>query len=276
VLWEAREQFQGERPPLRERYGEWALVTGASAGIGAEFARALAREGVSVVLSARRDERLRALASELEKNHQIQTRVVAADLADPAAAEQLARAVSDLEIAILVNNAGFGYSGRFDLQGAGRLRDMIQVNCTAPVLLTAGILPGMLARGRGAVIVTGSVAGRQPLPLHGVYAATKAFDLLFGEALAVELAGRGVDVVVIEPGSTATEFQEVAGEIAHPGEPPEQVVAVALEALGRQPSVVSGWWNWLRANLGSRLLPRGLLAHAAADVMAKQTPPDMR
>jgi short-subunit dehydrogenase len=277
VLWEARSQFEGEgRPPLRERYGEWGLVTGASAGIGAEFARALARDGVSVVLTARRLERLRELAAELEKNHQISTRVVEADLADPGAAQRLAEAVADLDLGVLVNNAGFGYSGRFDKLSPERLLDMVQVNCLAPVVLTSRVLPGMLERGRGAVIITGSVAGRQALPLHGVYSATKAFDQLFGESLCVEMRPLGVDVVVLEPGSTQTEFQQVAGEISHSGEPAYQVVQVALDALGRQPSVVSGWWNWLRANLATRLLPRSLVAYIARDVMAKQTPADMR
>lgn len=276
ALWISEPLFGVERTPLRERYGEWALVTGASAGIGAEFARALAREGISCVLSARRLERLTDLASELEKTHQVSTRVVSADLSEPDGADRLAQAVHDLDISILVNNAGFGYSGRFDRQDAARLQQMVQLNCVAPVVLTGRLLPGMLERGRGAVVITGSVAGRQPLPLHAVYSATKAFDLLFGEALAVEVKRKGVDVLVVEPGSTETEFQEVAGEIPHTGETPEQVVRVALDALGRQPSVVSGWFNWLRANAASRLLPRSLVAHVAEEVMAAQTPDEMR
>jgi short-subunit dehydrogenase len=275
ALWEARPLFEAPRPPLRERYGEWALVTGASAGIGLEFARALAREGMSCVLSARREERLRELAAELEKNHQVATRVVAADLAAPDGVERLAAAVADLDVALLVNNAGFGHAGRFDRCDPRRLSEMVQVNCAAPVALTARLLPRMLERGRGAVIITGSVAGRQPLPLHGVYAATKAFDLLFGEALSVELRDQGIDVLVIEPGSTETEFQRVAGEIAHPGESPAQVVGVALDALGRQPSVVSGWWNWLRAVAAARLAPRSMVAYAARDFMARQTPREL-
>jgi short-subunit dehydrogenase len=270
ALWEARPLFQAQRRSLREHYGEWALVTGASSGLGVEFARALAREGISVVLTARREERLRELASELEKAHGVSTRVVAADLAEPRAAEQLAGAVRDLEIAMLVNNAGFGYAGRFEEQEPERLAEMVQLNCLAPVMLSAGLLPGMVARGRGAVVITGSAAGRQPLPLHGVYSATKAFDLLLGESLAVELRGRGIDVLVLEPGSTQTEFQQVAGEIAHAGEPPERVVKLAFEALGRQPAVMSGWFNWLRANIAARLLPRTLVAHLGEAYMAER------
>jgi len=275
ALWQARDLFHAKRPSLRDRYGDWGLVTGASAGIGAEFARALARDGVSVVLTARRGERLRDLAAELEKSHQVSTRVVEADLADPAASDQLVAAVADLEIGVLVNNAGFGYAGRFDKLDGQRLLDMVNVNCTAPLVLTSKLLPGMLERGRGAVVITGSAAGHQPLPLHGVYSATKAFDLFLGESLAVEMRDLGVDVVVLEPGSTETEFQQVAGEIAHSGETPYQVVQVALDALGRQPSVISGGFNWLRSNAATRLLPRPMVAYIARDVMAKQTPADM-
>ena len=272
ALWEARPVFEAERPSLRERYGEWALVTGASSGIGAEFARAFAREGVSCVVSARREDCLRSLASELEKNHHVATRVVAADLAAPDGADRLAAAVADLDLAILVNNAGFGQAGRFDRSDPRRLRDMVQVNCMAPVVLTAKLLPRLLERGRGAIVFTGSVAGRQPIPLHGLYSATKAFDLLLGESLAVELRDRGIDVLVLEPGPTETEFQQAAGELAHPGEPAPRVVETALGALGQQPSVVSGWFNWLRANGAQRLAPRSLVPWLARDWMARQTP----
>ena len=196
----------------RQKYGEWALVTGASAGIGLEFARALAREGMSIVLTARREDRLNALAAEIKEKYRVDTRVVAVDLAANDGVDRLADAVADLEIAMLVNNAGFGYAGRFDKLATDRLRSMVVVNCVVPVVLTSRIIPGMVKRGRGAVIIVGSVAGRQPLPLHAVYSATKGFDLLFGEGLWGELRGTGVDALVIEPGPTATEFQSVAGE----------------------------------------------------------------
>jgi short-subunit dehydrogenase len=276
LLWRARARFQRAPASLRDRYGSWALVTGASSGIGAAFARALARAGVSVVLSARREDRLRALAEELGGGAGVATRVVAVDLAAPDGADRLLAAVADLEIGILVNNAGFGFSGRFDRQDPARLRAMVQVNCTAPLVLTAGLLPGMRTRRRGAVLFTGSQAARQPLPLHAVYAATKVFDGFLGEALWGELAGSGVDVLVVEPGSTETEFQAVAGEVPHEGQSPDEVVAIALEHLGQQPSVATRWMHWLRGNAGMRLAPRSLLVLAARDVMAKQTPPELR
>ncbi len=273
---DAREYFVDLRTPLSQRYGEWALITGASAGIGREFARALAAEGVSCVLTARREDRLLELARELEREHGIVTRIAPLDLAEADGADRLAEACRDLEIGILVNNAGFGYAGRFDLQERERLRSLVAVNCLAPVILTHHFAPGMRERGRGAVIFTGSVAGRQPLPLHGVYSASKAFDLLLGESLYVELGEAGVDVLVLEPGSTQTEFQEVAGEIPHEGESPEAVVALALDALGNQPSVIAGWFNWARANLASRVAPRSLVAYLGRGYMRAQTPSDMQ
>ena len=274
-LWRAADQFHRPRASLRERYGQWALITGASAGIGAEFARALARDGLSLVLTARREERLRALAAELEQQHGITTRVVAADLADPSGTDHLLTAIQDLPIDVFINNAGLGYAGRFDKQDTERLRALMQVNCVAPVVLASRLIPPMRERGRGAMIVSGSVAGRQPLPRHAIYSASKAFDLFFGEALWAELRGTGVEVLVIEPGPTESEFRDVAGETREIGEPASNVVTLALERLGEQPSVVSGWFNWARAQ-SSRFLPRPIIALVAEQVVLQQTPPDMQ
>jgi len=260
---------------FRSRYGEWALVTGASAGIGAEFARALARRGMSCVLTARREDRLRALADELARDTGVETKVVPADLVAPEGADRVADAVAGLDLGMLVNNAGFGAAGRFEKLATDRLRAMVQVNCTAPVVLTSRLLRAMRTRGRGAIVFVGSVAGRQPLPGHGVYAATKAFDLFVGEALWAELRGTGVDVVVLEPGSTDTEFHAVAGGIPRAPEPADRVVAVALDALGRQPSVVSGWMNWVKAN-ASRFVPRATMAALAARYVARSTPRELK
>jgi short-subunit dehydrogenase len=276
ALWRSRPWFRPEPTELSKRYPGWAVVTGASAGIGAEFARQLARAGFSCVLTARREERLRALALELEKECGVATRVVAVDLATPQGPQELAASLNDLEVGVLVNNAGFGHSGRFDLLDPTRMAEMVALNCTAPVVVTRLLLPRMLERGRGAIVVVGSVAGRQPLPLHAVYAATKAFDLLFGEALWSELRSRGIDVLVLEPGSTQSEFHAIAGELPHAAESAASVVATALSALGKQPSVISGWFNWLRSHLGQRLMPHSLIALAAHRVTENYTPPEMR
>ncbi len=275
-FWKSEDHFAGGVASLAERYGEWGLVTGASSGIGAEFARALARQGVSLVLTARREERLRGLADELEKQFNVATRTVAVDLGSSDGPERLADAVRDLEIGILVNNAGVGYAGRLDKQETERLQSLVAVNCSAPLVLTSRLVPGMVERGRGAVIFTGSAAGHQPIPFHAVYAATKAFDLFLGEALFVELRGKGIDVLVLEPGPVQTEFQDAADEISHGGEPAAEVVRVALDSLGGPPSVVPGWFNWLRANFAQRIGTRPLTAYIARGFMEPRTPPDMR
>jgi short-subunit dehydrogenase len=268
-LWRARELFQPRRLSLRERYGDWALVTGASSGIGAEFARALARDGVSLVLAARRVEKLEQLARELREDDGVRVRCVACDLATEQGVRALIAAVADLEIAVLINNAGVGYVGRFHEQEPARLAAMVQLNCAAPVAITAALLPKMVARKRGALILTGSVSGSQPLPLHALYSASKAFDNYLGESLWGELQGTGVDALSLLPGSTDTEFAASADELPHEGASPAAVVRDALDALGYQPSVISGWFNWLRANAGMRLLPRSVLALAAKGVIAK-------
>jgi len=272
ALWRARGLFQPAVPRLRERYGEWALVTGASSGIGREFARALARGGMNVAITARRADRLAALATELEEIHAVRTRSIALDLGESGAAERLAAAVADLEIGMLVNNAGFGSIGPFSEQDPARVREMVELSCAAPAVLTRLLLPAMQSRGRGAVIVVGSVAGMLPMPLHALYSASKAFDNVLGEALYEELRGTGVDVLALEPGSTETEFQQQAGEKAHAGEAADEVVHEALEALGREPALVPSWFAWLRANLALRLLSRPLLLAAVRKATQMRMP----
>ncbi|MBW2426315.1 MAG: SDR family NAD(P)-dependent oxidoreductase [Deltaproteobacteria bacterium] len=276
AFWHSRDYFSPKSLGLVARYGDWSLVTGASSGIGAALARAIATEGMNVVLTARREERLTSLASELERDFAIETRVVVADLAEREGQAALLAAVEDLEIGLLANNAGVGCAGRFDLLDGERLRRLVTLNCEAPLVLSHALVQGMRERGRGAILFTGSIAGRHPLPLHAAYAATKGFDLLLGEALWAELRASNIDVAVLEPDRTETEFQEVAGEIPHRGDDPDEVARIGLAALGQQPSVIVGWYGWIRSNLASRLLTRPIAAHAAHAVIMKQTPEELR
>lgn len=275
-FWKNRDYFEARTLRLVSRYGDWALVTGASSGVGQELARQIAAEGMNIALTARREDRLRSLAAELEREHNIETRVIVTDLAESAEIEKLLQGVADLEIGLLVNNAGLGYTGRFDLLDRERLRKLVVVNCEAPLVLTHALVQGMRERGRGGVLITGSAAGRQPLPLHAVYAATKAFDSFLGEALWAELRASNIDVLVLEPGSTETEFQDVAGEIPHSGANATEVARRGLMALGEQPSVMTGWYNWVRAQVASRLLTRPISAQVAHSVMKNQTPEELR
>jgi short-subunit dehydrogenase len=276
AFWNGRDYFEAKPLALGSRYGDWALVTGASSGIGAAFARQIAADGMKVALTARRLDRLEALAAEIERDFGVETRVIEADLAEPSGQQAVLDGVAGLEVGLLVNNAGFGCAGRFDLVEGETLRRMVAVNCEAPLVLAHGLIQGMRERGRGGILFTGSAAGRQPLPLHSVYAATKAFDGLLAEGLWAEQKASNIDVLALEPGSTETEFQKVAGELPHSGQDAEEVAALGLRSLGQQPSVISGWFNWLRANAVGRLLTRPVAALCAAWYMERQTPDSLR
>jgi hypothetical protein len=257
-------------------YGPWGLVTGASAGIGAAFAHRMAAERMNLVLVARRADRLQALADELGRKHGIQTRVVPQDLVAADAADRIAAAVRDLEIGVLINNAGFSSVGRFDRVPRERIVEMIQVNCVAVAAMAHAFLPAMRARGRGAIVIVASVAGYQPLGLAATYGATKSFDLMLAEALWAENAGSGVDVLAVSPGPVDTEFQAVAGETPHPGIPPEQVVDEAFAALGKKPSVVTGGLFMKARTWSIRLAPRTQIARIALGVMRGFVPESLR
>jgi len=191
-----------------------ALVTGASSGIGAALAREMARHGHDLVLSARSLAPMEALAEELRELGAAST-IIPADLAERGAAAALVReiAAAGIEIEVLVNNAGLGAIGRFDRIDPVRNAEIMQVNIVALTELTRALLPPMLARGRGKIVLVASTASFLPCPNMAVYAASKAYVRSFGEALAQELAGTGVSVNVLCPGTTATNFFEVAGSL---------------------------------------------------------------
>ena len=222
---------------------ETALVTGASSGIGEQFARALSDRGHELVLVARRRERLEKLASELPG----QAHVIECDLATEAASLPGRTRELGLEVDLLVNNAGFGTWGRFIDQDPERNAEQVRVNCEAVMRLTHGYLPAMVKRGRGGVIIVASTAGLQPIPYEAVYAATKAFALSFAEALHTELRGTGVRMLAVNPGPVPTEWQAVAGHDEEGiGLPfghvtPAQVVEESLAAYERgNRSIVPG------------------------------------
>ena len=194
--------------------GKWALVTGSSAGIGVDFAKELAAAGVNLVLTARRLDRLESLAKELKAAHEVDVRVVSSDLGVPEGVGTITSMLEaeGLTIDILVNNAGFGITGEFHDMGVEKSLGMIQVNIASLVALTQALLPGMLERRSGNIIMVGSVNAFMSTGHFAVYSATKAFVRSFGEGLAEECRGTGVAVTNVHPGGTATEFVEVAGQ----------------------------------------------------------------
>ena len=251
-----------------------ALVTGASSGIGADLARELAKDGHDLVLTARRLAPMQALAAELEA-HGASTIAIAADLSRPGAAAELASAVESrgLQIDVLVNNAGLGALGRFDQMDAGRISEMLQVNVVALTELTRLLLPGMVARSRGKVLLVASTASFEPGPRMAVYFATKAYVLSLGEALAYELRATGVTVTTLCPGATATNFFKVAGakEIAlGPAMSAAAVARIGYRAMkdGRR-TVIAGKLNYILA-IAARVAPRSITLSATSALMSRR------
>jgi short-subunit dehydrogenase len=248
-----------------------ALVTGASAGIGRELARLLAKDGASLVLVARRRDRLEELAVELRSTGAPSVLVVAEDLGDAGAPARIEAAVKEagLELEVLVNNAGFGSNGAFSNLDGARELEMVQVNISAVIDLTRRFLPTMLKRGRGRILNVGSTAGFQPGPFMATYYATKAFVNSFTEGLAFELRGTGVTATVSCPGPVATEFAEVAGSASSrlfemSVAQPETVAREAYDAMNAGKSrVVHGFMNAFGAQV-QRLSPRGVIVAVAA------------
>lgn len=255
--------------------GKWALVTGASAGIGWALAEQLAAGGTNLVLTARRTDRLQKLAADLTARYGIEAEVFTTDLVRPEAPAAIHAFTESrrIEIQLLVNNAGFGAFGYTHEIDEARLTDMIQVNCAGVVHLTRIYLPRMVERRSGDILIVASTAAFQPVPFIAAYAATKAFDLLFAEGLAEEVRGFGVHVCALCPGSTNTEFQKVAHQPDRAfrfAETAEKVARVGLEGLVQgKSSVVSGSRNrWMV--FGERFAPRALVARMAAKVMGPE------
>jgi uncharacterized protein len=254
--------------------GKWALVTGASAGIGVAIAKQLAADGANLVLTARRTDRLTQLAQELTASHHVQVEIFPADLTQPDARETIFRFTQEknLQIEVLVNNAGFGAAGEFHKQDSQRLLDMVQVNVASVVHLTHLFVPTMVERRSGYVLIVSSTAAFQSVPYLCVYGATKGFDLLFAEGISEELRGYGVRVTALCPGSTESEFQQVAGRPHRDGAAPaEKVVLDGLAALAAgKPLVISGVGNLLAMET-QRLVPRGLVTRAVGRMFRPKT-----
>ncbi len=244
-----------------------ALVTGASSGIGADIARSLAKRGHNVVLVARREERLVALAKELADAHGVRAEVVAVDLQAKSGRKTLLKAIDELglRVDVLVNNAGFGSAGLFQRLDGGREAELVRLNCEVVVALCGEFVPKMVEHGAGAVLNLASTAGFQPLPTQATYSASKAFVLTFTQALAADLHGTGVTATALCPGPVKTEFAEVGNvklESVMPGfawvDSPD-VAEAGVKGLERGKGVViPGAINKATA-VGGQFTPRSVL-----------------
>ena len=256
----------------RDYRGKTALITGASSGLGVEFANQLAGRGANLILVARRKDRLQAVADAVVLMHKVQVTVIVADLAEVGAAEKLFKSLArkKLSVDVLVNNAGFGTFGEFNKEPIEKISEELRLNISTLVELSKLALPSMLKNNDGVIINVASTAAYQPIPYMSVYAATKAFVLSFTEALWGELIGTNVKAIALSPGGTKTEFFEVASNGKAPDglgklQTVEQVITVVMNALDKKtppPSVISGASNFALAFSG-RFIPRKLLINVA-------------
>jgi short-subunit dehydrogenase len=246
---------------FRERFGPWAVIAGASEGLGAAFAASLAARGLDLVLVARRATRLDSLATQLATAYRVQARSLPLDLAQASAAEVVADATADLDVGLLVCNAAHSTIGPFFEQPLDEHLIELRLNCYTPLELVYRLGERMLARQRGGIVLMGSLSAAHGAPLIANYAATKAYNWVLAEGLWDELRGRGIAVTVCCAGATATpnylrsEPRRI-GLLRMPAMAAEAVVAETLAALGRQPSVIPGRANRVVATVMQRLLPR--------------------
>jgi short-subunit dehydrogenase len=257
---------------MAKNRGGWAVITGASSGLGALFAEKLAQRGLPLVLAGRDEARLTAVRQRIQRLAPgIDVEVVVGDLGRQAGVAALVAALDGREIDVLINNAGFGTYGRLQDIDADRDRDLIAVNVDALVRLTHAVLSGMLARGHGQILNVASTIAFQPGPYQAAYGASKAFVLSFSQALWAETRGTGVKVTALCPGATRTGFVDALDadvsqtRVYKRLAAPEPVVAAGLRALDRgRPVVVTGLRNRVGALISGRMLrPAGDRAHAA-------------
>jgi short-subunit dehydrogenase len=251
-----------------ERYGKYAVVAGASSGLGAEFARQLAARGLGLLLLARRAELLETLAGELRAAHKVDVRTAAVDLGAPDLLAQLRAAAAGLDVGLVVYNAAHSLIGPFLEQPLADKLRIVDVNCRGPLVVADEFGRAMAARGRGGFVFMASMAAAQGSPLVATYAATKAFDLVLAEGLWDELAVHGVDVIACRAGATRTPNYEASrpnGKV--PIMEPAEVAQRALDSLGKRPSVVPGFVN----RLGDLFMTRLLSRRAAIRFMGKTT-----
>jgi uncharacterized protein len=254
--------------------GQWTLITGASSGLGEEFARQLAARKSNLILTARSHTKLESLARELREKHAIKTEVVPLDLAKPGGAAELCVQVDALKhpVAHLISNAGFGLYGEFLDGEAERQAEMVRLNCEALTVLSHHFLRPMIARKSGGVLHVASIAGFQPAPFMAVYAASKAYVVSFSDALAEELRGTGVRCSALCPGPVSTGFQATAGAGIAASQKrailsAEETVRRGLAAYARnRPVFIPGGMNRL-GTIGSWLLPRGMVVRMVGGIM---------
>ena len=264
-----------ERPTMtntfRDKYGPWAMVAGASVGLGAEFAVQLGERGLKLLLVARGAEALEELAARIRAASGVEVRTASLDLGSADLAERVRALTEGLEIGLLVYNAATAHVGAFLAQSLQSKLAILDVNCRGPLILADALVPPMAARGRGGLILMSSLAASQGSPLVSVYAATKAFDLVLAEGLWYELAPKGVDVIACRAGATRTPAYEKTNPApgTTPVMEPAPVVRETLDALGKKPSMIPGAFNKVASFFLDRVMPRRLAVRTMGNATTK-------
>lgn len=259
-----------EKGRLKSRYGQWAIVTGASSGIGQELATQLATAGFNLILNGRNLNKLEALEEHLKASSGIDVKLVAADIADPKGVETVIRATQNLEVGLLIASAGYGTSGLFLNSNLQSEIDMLRVNCEALLSLTHHFSQQFAAQKRGGIIVMSSMVAFQGTPYAANYAATKAYVQTLAEGLAVELRPHGVDVLAAAPGPVESGFSQRANMSMSMSLKPAQVGVPILEALGRNTTVLPGFLTKLLV-YSLMMVPRWAKVRIMAKVMGGMT-----
>ena len=252
------------------RYGPYALVAGGSEGLGAAFAEAIAARGLSLILVARSTDKLDELAARLRRDHHVDVKTEAFDLSAPDLPARFAALADAYEIGLVVYNAAASSIGPFLETPLDQHQRILDVNCRGPLVLAHVFGALMVERGRGGIVLMSSLAAGQGSPYIATYAASKAFDLVLGESLWMELAERGVDVVACRAGATRTPgYERSKPDFSGPIMEPAPVAEAALHALGRAPSTVAGGFNRLAAFFMARVMTRARATRVMGDTTAK-------
>lgn len=255
-------------------YGNWALITGASSGIGQEFALRLAIFGINLVIVARRKDRLEKLAKYCKEQYNTKSLVLAGDLTDTRFLESILDKTKELDIGILINNAGIGYIGEFVTDSYEHSSNMVKLNCLVPTSLTIHFTKKMKVKRKGAVIFLGSTLSFLSTPLASLYSATKSFNTVLGSTLWAEMKDYNIDVLSLNPGGTNTEFDRISkDDNSFMVREPSDVVSTAIRYLGKKESVVDGYFNKFLV-VFSKVIPNKILVKINTAIVKKMIKDD--
>lgn len=256
---------------FKEKYGPWALVTGASSGLGVEYADQLAKKGLNLILIARREEMMSELAEKIQNKYPIQVKIIPLDLSKEGFYSELSEKIGDLEIGLVVNNAGMNSEGHFYRADLDRNIQMIRLNMEAPFIIAFEMGKKLIERGKGGIIFTASSSSFQATPYLSHYGATKAYLLSLAESMNYEFKDKGVDVIALCPGMTESEMTK-----SMKGSPlvmkAAPVVKLALDNLGKEAYVVPGFGNKIQAFMTQRILGRDLSRIVTGSLMKRVLP----